>query len=243
MISCDFKILHIWIINIRKGIRIYTPTPQFQSNLGLSNIQKMCCFSKMLVKSTKFKSRSPIQSESMLSYGHNGVISMDATFGTNDMKFHLFSLMGFDDHHMSVPLVWIITSRQTIEDLTKWLKPFKNKMLSHMPHWKPSCFLVDDAPQELKALQLVLYLHCVYFLRYFLVSVIKKFITSNAFYVVLTPSTHGDFIAYVSLLGLCGVWIRFPSSFVVGMFSKHGIMWYRKNQRCGGVGWNPPRPS
>jgi hypothetical protein len=30
----------------------------------------------------------------MLSYGHNGAIFMDATFGTNDMKFHLFILMG-----------------------------------------------------------------------------------------------------------------------------------------------------
>jgi hypothetical protein len=50
----------------------------------------------------------------MLSYGHNGAISMDATFGTNDMKFHLFTLMGFDDHHMGVPLVWIVTSRQTV---------------------------------------------------------------------------------------------------------------------------------
>jgi len=30
----------------------------------------------------------------MLSYGHNGAISMYATFGTNDMKFHLFTLMG-----------------------------------------------------------------------------------------------------------------------------------------------------
>ncbi len=48
-------------------------------------------------------------------------------------------------------------------------------------------------------------------------------IISNAFYVVLTPSTHGDFIACVSLLGLYGVWTRFPSTFVVGMFSKHGI--------------------
>jgi len=46
--------------------------------------------------------------------------------------------------------------------------------------------------------------------------------TSNPFYVVLTPSTHGDFIAYVSLLGSYGVWTRFPSTFVVGMFSKHG---------------------
>ncbi len=44
------------------------------------------------------------QYESMLSYGHNGAIFMDATFGTNDMKFHLFTLMGFDDHRTGVPL-------------------------------------------------------------------------------------------------------------------------------------------
>jgi hypothetical protein len=40
----------------------------------------------------------------MLTYGHNGAISMDATFGTNDMKFHLFTLMGFDNHRTNVPL-------------------------------------------------------------------------------------------------------------------------------------------
>jgi hypothetical protein len=66
--------------------------------------------------------------------------------------------MGFDGHRTGVPLTWIITSRQTVQDLIKWLKPLKDKMLSHMPHWKPSCFLVDDAPQELKALRLILYL-------------------------------------------------------------------------------------
>jgi hypothetical protein len=32
--------------------------------------------------------QTPIQCESMLSYGHNGAIFMDATFGTNDMKLH-----------------------------------------------------------------------------------------------------------------------------------------------------------
>jgi len=66
--------------------------------------------------------------------------------------------MGFDDHCTGVLLVYIITSKQIIEDLIEWLKPLKDKMLSHMPHWKPSCFLINDAPQELKALQLVLYL-------------------------------------------------------------------------------------
>jgi len=66
--------------------------------------------------------------------------------------------MGFDDHCMGVSLAWIITSKQTVEDLIEWLKSLKEKMLSHMPRWKPSCFLIDDAPQELKALRLVIYL-------------------------------------------------------------------------------------
>ncbi len=72
------------------------------------------------------------QCESMLSYGHNDAIFMDATFGTNDMKFHLFTLMGFDDHRTGVPLTWIITSRQTVQDLIEWLKALKEKMLSHI---------------------------------------------------------------------------------------------------------------
>jgi len=104
-----------------------------------------------------------IQCESMLSYGRNSAIFMDATFGTNDMKFHLFTLMGFDDHRMNVFLTWIITSKQIVEDLIKWLKPLKDKMLTHMPHWKPSSSFIDNAPQELKALWLVLYLiHILY---------------------------------------------------------------------------------
>jgi len=32
--------------------------------------------------------QTSIECESMLSYGHNGAIFMDATFGTNDMKLH-----------------------------------------------------------------------------------------------------------------------------------------------------------
>jgi hypothetical protein len=108
--------------------------------------------------------QTPTQCESMLSYAHNDAISMDATFGTNDMKFHIFTLMGFDDHHTSVPLVWIITSRQIVQDLNEWLKPLKDKMLSHMPHWKPSCFFIDNALQELKTLWLVLYLAPILYL-------------------------------------------------------------------------------
>ncbi len=74
---------------------------------------------------------------------------MDATFGTNDVKYHLFTLMGFDVHHNRVPLTWTITSRQTMNDLIEWLQPLKAKMSSIMPNWRPSCFIINDTPHEL----------------------------------------------------------------------------------------------
>jgi hypothetical protein len=43
--------------------------------------------------------QTPTQLQSMVSLGDHGVISMDVTFDTNDVKFHLFTLMGFDAQH------------------------------------------------------------------------------------------------------------------------------------------------
>jgi hypothetical protein len=93
------------------------------------------------------------QLQAMVSIGDNGVISMDATFGTNDVKFHLFTLMVFDAHCTGVPVAWIIPSRQTCDDLVEWLTPLKTKLQRKNPKWKPSCFIVDDVPQELRALR------------------------------------------------------------------------------------------
>ncbi len=89
----------------------------------------------------------------MVSLGDNGVISMDATFDTNDVKFHLFTLMVFDAHCTGVLVAWIIINRQTFDDLVDWLTPLKTMFLRTNPKWKPSCFIVDDAPQELRILQ------------------------------------------------------------------------------------------
>jgi hypothetical protein len=89
----------------------------------------------------------------MFQFDHNGLISMDATFGTNDVKYLLFTLMEFDFHSTRVLVVWVITNWQTCENLVEWLNALRVKLLSHMPNWKPSCFVVDDAPQELQALR------------------------------------------------------------------------------------------
>jgi hypothetical protein len=63
----------------------------------------------------------------MVSLGDNGVISMDVTFGTNDVKFHVFTLMVFNVHCIEMFVAWIITSHQTCNDLVEWLSPLKIK--------------------------------------------------------------------------------------------------------------------
>ncbi len=93
--------------------------------------------------------QTPFQLQAMVSLGDNEAISMDATFDTNDVKFHLFTLMVFDAHRTRVLVAWIITNRQTCDDLVEWLTPLKTKLQRKNPKWKPSCFIVDDAPQEL----------------------------------------------------------------------------------------------
>jgi hypothetical protein len=74
---------------------------------------------------------------------------MDATFDTNDVNFHLFTLMVFDAHHIGVSVAWIITSYQTCNDLVEWLTPLKINLLRKNHKLKPSCFIIDDVPQEL----------------------------------------------------------------------------------------------
>jgi hypothetical protein len=88
----------------------------------------------------------------MVSLGDHGAISMDVTFGTNDVKFLLFTLMGFDAHHSRMLVMWIITNRQTCNNLVEWLSPLKVKLERKMPKWKPLCFIIDDVPQELRTL-------------------------------------------------------------------------------------------
>jgi hypothetical protein len=87
-----------------------------------------------------------MQLQAMLQFGHNGFISMDATFGTNDVKYSIFSLMAFVFHHIVVLITLVITSWKTCENLAEWLGALQAKLFLHMPHWKSSCFIVGDAP-------------------------------------------------------------------------------------------------
>ncbi len=145
-----------------------------------------------------------------------GHISMDATFGTNDVKFHLFTLMLFDAHHTKVLVAWIITSHQTCDDLVEWLTPLKTKLLNENPKWKPSCFIVDDAPQELQALWWVLFSFYL-FLSFYVHATISKF--HPTFSIVHNVISWNDNeLVFYAWLGLCELMVKCPFTFAHGRF-------------------------
>ncbi len=93
------------------------------------------------------------QKSTLLKYGKDGCIAMDATFGTNDLMYHLFTLVVFDEWHNGIPIAWVITSRQKECDIYDWLWALKLFANNEDKHWKPSCFIVDDAIQEREAIK------------------------------------------------------------------------------------------
>ncbi len=66
-----------------------------------------------------------VQLQSMISCIHNEPISMYVTFGINDMKFHLFTLIVFHAHCIGVPMALIMTFWTKCEDLVQWLTLLK----------------------------------------------------------------------------------------------------------------------
>ena len=116
------------------------------------------------------------QFEEMLRWANHGAISMDVTFGTNHMKFHLFTLVVFDDFRNGVQIAWIITSRQNKKNLIQWLTALRVKAMKVQLEWRPSCFIVDDEIHERNAIKYVIFpcdfLFAYIFLLYIFISII-----------------------------------------------------------------------
>eukprot|EP01018_Ginkgo_biloba_P024903 Gb_17664 [translate_table: standard] len=77
--------------------------------------------------------QDPIQLDWMIRFGHNSMLSMDSTFGTNKQKLQLFTILAFDEHQNGIPVAWVIMSRATIPDISSWLEMLYHKVNNHKP--------------------------------------------------------------------------------------------------------------
>eukprot|EP01018_Ginkgo_biloba_P006740 Gb_09802 [translate_table: standard] len=93
--------------------------------------------------------QSTWQLEQMVKFGKNTLIAIYSTFGTNKLKYPLFTLIVFDTHQNGVPIVWIISSSSSTNDIQNWMEKLQSRIPEVDPMWRPSAFMVDDVFVEI----------------------------------------------------------------------------------------------
>jgi len=61
--------------------------------------------------------------------------------------------MVFDEHRNGVPVAWVISSRNTIAELSKWMSTLFSIGKKERPDWQVQAFITDDATAEIEALR------------------------------------------------------------------------------------------
>ena len=118
----------------------------------------------------------------MVKHSHNNVMSMDSTFSTNKYgvssiffihlfnyismlvpyiiiffvyvtQYHLYTLMVFDKHRNGVPVAQVISSRNTTNDICKWMSTLIVAGKKEQPNWDVKVLITDDVAAEIEALQ------------------------------------------------------------------------------------------
>jgi hypothetical protein len=102
--------LPTWIGSTRGALDTCTKTQHFPFSHGFVFILMMYFISKLqsevkgIQVSFTIGIQTPMQLQTMFQFSHNMLISMDATFGTNNVKYHLLTLMAFYFHHTWLPI-------------------------------------------------------------------------------------------------------------------------------------------
>ena len=69
------------------------------------------------------------------------------------MQYQLYTQMVFDKNQNGVPIAWVISSRNTTEDIKKWLSKLFEIGMKERPDWQVHAFIIDDAAVEIEALR------------------------------------------------------------------------------------------
>eukprot|EP01018_Ginkgo_biloba_P001728 Gb_02364 [translate_table: standard] len=112
--------------------------------------------------------QSTWQLEQMVKFTKNNLITVDSTFGTNKLKYPLFTLIVFDTHQNGVPIAWIISSSSSSNDIQNWMEKLQSRIHEVDPTWRLSAFMVDDVVAEINSISDVFGCHvllCLWHVR------------------------------------------------------------------------------
>ena len=63
-----------------------------------------------------------------IKWSHNRVVEIDATFGSNNLKFPLFSLLAIDHFNTGIPFAWMVASREQAERITAFMSAVRERV-------------------------------------------------------------------------------------------------------------------
>eukprot|EP01018_Ginkgo_biloba_P032622 Gb_39009 [translate_table: standard] len=89
--------------------------------------------------------------EQMVKFEKNNFIATDSTFGSNKLKYPLFTLIVFNTHQNGILVAWIISSSSLANDIQNWMERF-SRIHEIDPTWRPSAFMVDDVDAKINSI-------------------------------------------------------------------------------------------
>ena len=61
--------------------------------------------------------------------------------------------MVFDKHRNGIPVAWVISSRNTTNDICKWMSALISSGKIAQPNWDVKAFITDDVATKIGALR------------------------------------------------------------------------------------------
>ncbi|XP_020243005.1 uncharacterized protein LOC109821233 [Asparagus officinalis] len=88
--------------------------------------------------------QSEWQLQQLINFGNRSVLAADSKFGTNKLKYPIYSLLVFDSNNNAIPVAWIMTPNFASCEIHRWMGALYNRVRSKDPTWKLGGFIVDD---------------------------------------------------------------------------------------------------
>ncbi|KAJ4749261.1 zinc ion binding protein [Rhynchospora pubera] len=89
------------------------------------------------------------QLQQMICYGNRSLLASDSKFGSNKLKYPVYSVLVFDSDKNAIPVAWIITPKFANSEIHRWLGTLYHRVRTKDPTWQLGGFIIDDPLADL----------------------------------------------------------------------------------------------
>ncbi|CAA0827615.1 zinc ion binding [Striga hermonthica] len=93
------------------------------------------------------------QLQQMIRFGNCRLLVCDSRFGSNKLKYPVYSLVVFNSDNKAIPVAWVITPRFASRDTHRWMRALYNRVRAKDPTWKLAGFVVDEPSADILAIR------------------------------------------------------------------------------------------